>query len=355
MTTQSPIAGRMRPFLLTIAVAGVAVALACGSENRAASPAAVASQPPVAATRAASGAPASQSTAQAGARPLQGPAFGGSQAADANLLTGTIASASADSVTVNTQRGPLRVTVDANTRVTRTVEIKLGDLKIGENVTITGPRAEDGSITAQAVTASERRDLFVRRSGDPAGPGGTAGTSSPGGFSQRFGGPADGVGGGPGTPPAGGIQRFGQAGPGGQGQGAQGGGPRLTEQQADELVQQAVASGRITQDQAAAFRDRLLGRGAPDGGPDSGSGFRQFTRMPGTVAAVEAGALTLSADGGQVKVNIGGDTRILRVETVAPADLAVGTNVSVAAERGADGVVRATLISVGSDLQPAGF
>jgi hypothetical protein len=128
----------------------------------------------------------------------------------------------------------------------------------------------------------------------------------------------------------------------------------MTPEQADQFVQQAIASGRVSQDQAADLRARLLGtpRAGPDGAPRAGIIRQAGDRVFGRIASVDGDRLGLEANSGRIEVAITADTVVQRVERVPATELAAGTSVSVAAERGSDGVVRATAVFVGSPALP---
>ncbi len=153
----------------------------------------------VARARAGAGFIAGMTTAQARvatAAPSATPATGrggagGTGAANAanRGVTGQIIAVNADSLTIMTRSGGQGgasptvgssiVLVGQGTRVVKTAEtdIKLGDLKAGDQVTILGtPDAATGTISAQAVVlggANVLQQLF----GGAGGPGGRGGTS----------------------------------------------------------------------------------------------------------------------------------------------------------------------------------
>jgi hypothetical protein len=278
-------------------------------------------------------APADTSQAADGRRS----AFAGAPGADtANTLAGTIASVSASAITVDTQRGPLRLTIDADTRVTRVVGVTSDDLRVGESATVIGSRNAEGTITARTISLSDQPTAFDDRRQALPDAGGARISGTPPAGQGRLGDGFPRISGTPGSDPGQSGQGVG-AGPGGPGTGG-----TLTQEQVEQFVQEAVASGRITQEQATSLRERLQNRSTPDAG-----GFRQGGRAVGRISARDGSTLTIDEAAGQVKIALAGDTRIQRIETVAPVELAVGTSVSVAAERGADGVVRATAIFVG--------
>jgi hypothetical protein len=195
---------------------------------------------------------------------------------------------------------------------------------------VIGERAESGAVNAVAITVSDepiaRGGQFAVR-GDGRSFGDGAGSGS--GFRRRDG-----------TPGAGADGPIFQAGPADPGR-------------IDRLVQQAVESGRLTPEEAAQLRSRLESGQGPGGflqrGPGGSGGATQFGAPPVAGKVLEAlqGTLTVETEEGPVQVTLTDATRIQRMDTPAPAKLTPGTAVNVAAQRGADGVVRATAIVIG--------
>jgi hypothetical protein len=66
-------------------------------------------------------------------------------------LAGTIESVEGNTVTVNTAQGPLQATIGADTTIQTFAEGTLADLEPGLQVTVTGQRAEDGSVQATSI------------------------------------------------------------------------------------------------------------------------------------------------------------------------------------------------------------
>lgn len=310
------------------AVAGV---LAC-SGTSAAAPTPASTVAPAAGAAGVSRTPASAATTggagngAGGGLPFQrGADFGAflGGADPANLLTGTIASASETSITVNTQRGPLRVAVDSNTRITRIAEGATGDLKVGESVRVVGQRDDNGTIDAQMITVSDQpfpAVAFARRGDGPSATGTTPRLDQPG-----------------------------QTAPLPRGE--------ISPEQIDQIVEQAVASGRVSREQAAQLRERLASGPAVVGGPGRTGGPDRVDGRPGggftigQISELGPGTMTIDTETGQVSVTLTQTTRVQRIESPLPAELGTGTTVSVAAERGTDGVVRATAITVGDSLR----
>lgn len=66
-------------------------------------------------------------------------------------LFGSIESVSGNVITIDTQQGPLPVTLDDETIISQTKQGTVEDLKVGMQVTAFGPSGEDGTIDAQIV------------------------------------------------------------------------------------------------------------------------------------------------------------------------------------------------------------
>ena len=92
-----------------------------------------------------------------------------------------------DKVTLNTQQGPLEVTISSDTVIQRTevVTLSLSDLTEGSQIAVTGERGENGVVAALTIF------LLPEGSSGLDGPVGTSGFSG-----GRFGGRGGGFGGG---------------------------------------------------------------------------------------------------------------------------------------------------------------
>ena len=66
-------------------------------------------------------------------------------------LFGSIESVSGNVITIDTQQGPLPVTLDEETIISQTKQGTIEDLEVGMQVTAFGPSGEDGTIEAQVV------------------------------------------------------------------------------------------------------------------------------------------------------------------------------------------------------------
>ena len=66
-------------------------------------------------------------------------------------LFGSIESVSGNVITIDTQQGPLPVTLDEETIISQTKQGTIEDLEVGMQVTAFGPSREDGTIEAQVV------------------------------------------------------------------------------------------------------------------------------------------------------------------------------------------------------------
>jgi len=66
-------------------------------------------------------------------------------------LIGTIENIEGSTLTVNTAQGPLHATIGADTIIQMFSEGALADLETGIQVTVTGQRAEDGTVEATSI------------------------------------------------------------------------------------------------------------------------------------------------------------------------------------------------------------
>ncbi len=117
--------------------------------------------------------------------------FGGG--AGFGLQAGTIESVDGSTITLNTQQGPLEVSVGDETNIQMTSEVPLSDLETGMTVTVTGQRGEDGNFTADNVVVVPEGAEGLPFGGFRPGRGGFGGGGFGGG---GLGGGGGGVGGG---------------------------------------------------------------------------------------------------------------------------------------------------------------
>lgn len=87
-----------------------------------------------------------------------GQRFGGRGGGDG--LFGTIETIEGDTLTINTQRGPLQAAVGAETTILIFADGSLGDLEPGMQVTVISERAADGSVVATSITVRPEGDGF---------------------------------------------------------------------------------------------------------------------------------------------------------------------------------------------------
>ena len=76
---------------------------------------------------------------------------GGTRFGGGGALTGTIEKVDGNIVTVNTPQGALLATVGDDTTIQKTVEVTTSELTEGTRVTVTGVRAEDGTLQANLI------------------------------------------------------------------------------------------------------------------------------------------------------------------------------------------------------------
>ena len=67
------------------------------------------------------------------------------------LQAGTIEAVDGNTITLNTQQGPLEIAVGDETTIQMTTEVPMSDLETGMTVTVAGERDEDGNFTAANI------------------------------------------------------------------------------------------------------------------------------------------------------------------------------------------------------------
>jgi len=85
------------------------------------------------------------------------PQFGGG-------MMGTIEGVEGETLIINSNEGLIRVQTTDTTLIEKNMAVGVGDLEVGEMVVVSGPRNEDGSITARSVLS-----LRAFRLGQPSG------------------------------------------------------------------------------------------------------------------------------------------------------------------------------------------
>jgi hypothetical protein len=81
---------------------------------------------------------------------------GGGAAALAGATTGTVTEVTGSTLYVTDASGALvKVTVGPAATVSRNAKAALGSLQVGDTVVVQGPKANDGSVTATSVSATE--------------------------------------------------------------------------------------------------------------------------------------------------------------------------------------------------------
>ncbi len=70
----------------------------------------------------------------------------------AGLLTGSVIAKDAQSITIQDRTGSSHIVFYAtSTQVSKPTPVTIGDLNVGDNVTVTGTSNSDGSLTAQTI------------------------------------------------------------------------------------------------------------------------------------------------------------------------------------------------------------
>lgn len=104
------------------------------------------------------------------------------------------------------------------------------------------------------------------------------------------------------------------------------------------------ASGQLTQEQLDQFRQQFqdqFGQGGPDG-----LGFGGAGGLTGTIEGIEGDTITINTAQGPLQATISTDTSIQIITEGTLTDLENGTQVTVRGQRGEDGTVEATSITV---------
>ncbi len=106
--------------------------------------------------------------------------------------SGTVATISGTTITLNTQQGQVTVSVSPNAVIEKTVSGATADLQIGEPVTVVGPADASGNIAAASISlrSSDQANRFTPPPGatpNPGGPGRFGGTPSPRSDNGTFG------------------------------------------------------------------------------------------------------------------------------------------------------------------------
>ena len=79
-------------------------------------------------------------------------------------VRGTIEAVEGETVVINTDEGLIRVQTTDTTLIQKNMSVGVGDLEIGEAVVVSGPKNDDGSITARSVMS-----VGAFRFGQPSG------------------------------------------------------------------------------------------------------------------------------------------------------------------------------------------
>lgn len=125
--------------------------------------------------------------------------------------------------------------------------------------------------------------------------------------------------------------------------------------QTPDQVAAGGQGGTLSQDQLNQLRQQFQNGGGTGGGaqasgtPRAGAVLRGG--LTGTVESVNGNTLTVNTAQGPLTATLSGTTTITKTSTGTPADLVAGVDVVVTGQRGADGSVQATTVTI----VPAGF
>ena len=104
------------------------------------------------------------------------------------LQVGTVEAVDGTTITLNTQQGPLEVTVGDETNIQMTTEVPMSDLETGMTVTVTGERGEDGVFSAGNIVVVPEGFEGLPFGGFRGGRGGFGGGGFGGGAGGQQGG-----------------------------------------------------------------------------------------------------------------------------------------------------------------------
>lgn len=68
-------------------------------------------------------------------------------------IMGTIEAVEGETLVINSNEGIIRVRTTDTTLIEKTMPVGVGELEVGETVVVSGPRNDDGSVTARSVQA----------------------------------------------------------------------------------------------------------------------------------------------------------------------------------------------------------
>ncbi|MGC8839670.1 MAG: DUF5666 domain-containing protein [Anaerolineae bacterium] len=78
-------------------------------------------------------------------------------------LAGTVKAIQGDSLVLATDQGDVQVRVTESTLIRKTMNVTLKDLEEGEQVVVSGTRAQDGTVTARTIQSVQ----FLRPASEP--------------------------------------------------------------------------------------------------------------------------------------------------------------------------------------------
>ncbi len=78
------------------------------------------------------------------------PQFGSGMMGTMGIM-GTIEGVEGETIIINTDEGLIRVQTTETTLIEKTMPVGVGDLEVGEVVVVSGPKNDDGSITARSI------------------------------------------------------------------------------------------------------------------------------------------------------------------------------------------------------------
>jgi hypothetical protein len=228
-----------------------------------------------------------------------------SRATGGSTASGTIQSLDGQNLTLTTANGTGKVKLADGVKVYKTSTVAIDQLKVGDQVTVTGRSGSDNKVTADTIEAGAGSGLTAVA--QPGAPSGTQSGTQPGAQS--------------------GTQ----------------GGQRSGGNNASQSQPQAQAPALGTPNAGSASGNQAAGA---QGNPNGSTNGRQ--RISGTIAAVSSSEITIKAtDGTSTTFAVGSSTVVNRVDEGSKDDLKVGVAVTATGTAGSDGVLNATIVRIG--------
>ena len=117
-----------------------------------------------------------------------------------------------------------------------------------------------------------------------------------------------------------------------------------TDGQTRDQLRQRFQSGNLTEEEIAQARARFRSGALGGGGDGGGGGGRRG--LSGSIESIAGNTVTIETDQGPLEVTIGTETAVRLISQGSLDDLTTGMTVTVAGQRGEDGSLEASAITV---------